>query len=96
VVTPYVVVGADWLDQRSRVRDIRYPPFPAQSFALNDTQRSWSLGAGPGVGVRYGFREDHYNTPRSYLDLTVQYRFAIGGGDTQRAKGLFATAILYY
>ncbi|QGM03939.1 NfrA family protein [Stenotrophomonas maltophilia] len=96
VVTPYVVVGADWLDQRSRVRDIRYPPFPAQSFALNDTQRSWSLGAGPGVGVRYWFREDHYNTPRSYLDLTVQYRFAIGGGDTQRAKGLFATAILYY
>lgn len=96
VVTPYVVVGADWLDQRSRVRDIRYPLFPAQSFALNDTQRSWSLGAGPGVGVRYWFREDHYNTPRSYLDLTVQYRFAIGGGDTQRAKGLFATAILYY
>lgn len=96
VVTPYVVVGADWLDQRSRVRDIRYPLFPAQSFALNDTQRSWSLGAGPGVGVRYWFREDHYNTPRSYLDLTVQYRIAIGGGDTQRAKGLFATAILYY
>jgi len=26
----------------------------------------------------------------------VQYRFAIGGGDTQRAKGLFATAILSY
>lgn len=96
VVTPYVVVGADWLDQRSRVRDIRYSPFPAQSFALNDTQRSWSLGAGPGVGVRYWFREDHYNAPRSYLDLTVQYRIAIGGGDTQRAKGLFATAILYY
>lgn len=46
--------------------------------------------------MRYWFREDHYNTPRSYLDLTVQYRFAIGGGDTQRAKGLFATAILYY
>ncbi|SNT82191.1 NfrA family protein [Stenotrophomonas sp. CC120222-04] len=96
VVTPYVVVGADWLDQRSRVRDIRYRPFPAQSFALNDTQSSWSLGAGPGVGVRYWFREDHYNAPRSYLDLTVQYRIAIGGGDTQRAKGLFATAILYY
>ncbi|WP_459040959.1 NfrA family protein [Stenotrophomonas sp. PSU-St19] len=96
VVTPYVVVGADWLDQRSRVRDIRYSPFPAQSFALNDTQSSWSLGAGPGVGVRYWFREDHYNAPRSYLDLTVQYRIAIGGGDTQRAKGLFATAILYY
>jgi len=26
----------------------------------------------------------------------VSYRFAIGGGDTQRAKGLFATATLYY
>ncbi|MGF6419247.1 tetratricopeptide (TPR) repeat protein [Stenotrophomonas sp. AN71] len=96
VVTPYVVVGADWLDQRSRVSGIDYPLIGSQSFLLSDTARSWSLGTGPGVGVRYWFREDHYNAARSYLDLTVQYRFALGGGDRQRAQGLFATAILYY
>lgn len=96
VVNPYLVVGVDWVDQRSRVRGIDYPLIGVQSFALSDTARSWSLGAGPGVGVRYWFREDHYNAARSYLDLGVQYRFAIGGGDTQRAKGLFATATLYY
>jgi len=96
VVTPSVVVGVDWLDQRSRVRGIEYPNIGAQSFLLSDTNRGWSLGAGPGVGVRYWFREDHYNATRSYLDLAVQYRFAFGGGDTQRAKGLFATATLYY
>lgn len=96
VLTPYLVVGADWLDQRSRVSGIEYPAIGAQSFALSDTDRSWSLGAGPGVGVRYWFREDHYNAARSYLDFAVQYRFALGGGDTQRAKGLFATATLYY
>ncbi|MGG6343508.1 NfrA family protein [Stenotrophomonas indicatrix] len=96
LLTPYLVVGADWQDQRSRVRGIDYPGIGPQSFALSDTQRSWSLGAGPGVGLRYWFREDHYNAARSYLDLSVSYRFAIGGGDTQRAKGLFATATLYY
>lgn len=96
LVTPYLVLGADWQDQRSRVRGIDYPGIGPQSFNLSDTQRSWSLGAGPGVGVRYWFREDHYNAARSYLDLSVSYRFAIGGGDTQRAKGLFATATLYY
>lgn len=96
LLTPYLVVGADWQDQRSRVRGIDYPGIGPQSFNLSDTQRSWSLGAGPGVGVRYWFREDHYNAARSYLDLSVSYRFAIGGGDTQRAKGLFATATLYY
>lgn len=96
LLTPYLVVGADWQDQRSRVRGIEYPGIGPQSFALSDTQRSWSLGAGPGVGLRYWFREDHYNAARSYLDMSVSYRFAIGGGDTQRAKGLFATATLYY
>jgi hypothetical protein len=96
VLSPYLVIGADWIDQRSRVRGIAYPLIGAQSFDLSDTDRSWSLGAGPGVGVRYWFREDHYNAARSYLDLAVQYRFALGGGDTQRAKGLFATATLYY
>ncbi|MDR6673421.1 hypothetical protein [Xanthomonas sp. 1678] len=96
VLTPSVVVGADWLDQRTRVSGIAYPLIGKQAFALSDTDRSWSLGAGPGLGVRYWFREDRYNAARSSLDLSVQYRFAIGGGDTQRAKGLFATATFYY
>ncbi|MCG8275725.1 hypothetical protein [Stenotrophomonas sp. NLF4-10] len=96
VLTTSLAVGADWIDQRSRVRGIEYPSMQRQSFALSDTRRSWSLGAGPGVGVRYWFREDHYNAARSYLDFNLQYRFALGGGDDQRAKGLFATATLYY
>lgn len=96
MLTPSLVVAADWSDQRSRVRSIRYPGMEPRSFDLSDTRRSWALGMGPGVGMRYWFREDHYNAARSYLDFNVQYRFAIGGGDDQRAKGLFATATLYY
>jgi tetratricopeptide (TPR) repeat protein len=96
VLTPSLVVAADWLDQRSRVSGIAYPLLGAQSFALSDSQRSWSLGAGPGLGARYWFREDRYNAARSYLDLSVQYRAALGGGDSQRAKGLFGSVTLYY
>jgi hypothetical protein len=47
------------------------------------------MAAGPGIALRYYFREDHYHTPRSYLDWTAQYRFAIGGGASDRAEGLF-------
>lgn len=95
-VNPYVLVAADWFDQRSKVRGVDYPGLDGLSFDLSDSNRSWSLGAGPGVNVRYWWREDRYNAARSYVDLGVQYRFALGGGDSQRAKGLFATATLYY
>ncbi|MNP71976.1 hypothetical protein D3C76_1684350 [compost metagenome] len=54
------------------------------------------MAAGPGIGLRYWFREDHYHTPRSYLDWTAQYRFAIGGGATERAEGLFMNLTLSY
>ncbi|WP_395027490.1 hypothetical protein [Comamonas odontotermitis] len=56
-------------------------------------QRS-SSGAGLGVGMRYWFREDAYNAPRSYLDLSVQYRARLAGDE--RGKGWFVRAALHY
>lgn len=97
VVFPYVVVGADWLWQKSRATGVSYPNDPGTiSYALSDNGRSWSLGVGPGINMRYWFREDHYNAPRSYFDWSVQYRTPLGGGATDRAKGLFMTMTLYY
>ncbi|MBI2771492.1 MAG: tetratricopeptide repeat protein [Burkholderiales bacterium] len=53
-----------------------------------------SVAAGPGVSLRYWFREDKYAAPRSYVDLSLQYRFRISGDE--RAKGLFVTSLISY
>lgn len=53
-----------------------------------------ALSAGPGVKLRYWFREDRYNAPASWLDLTLQYRFEIT--HTNRARGVVARATLWY
>lgn len=54
----------------------------------------FALGAGPGMTWRYWFNEDEYAAPRSYLDLTLQYRWKLAGDD--RAQGIFAGAFLSY
>ena len=52
------------------------------------------IGAGVGVSTRYVFRENKYDAPRSYVDLSVQYRFRLAGDD--RARGVFFNAIYSY
>lgn len=44
-----------------------------------------AIGAGPGVSLRQWFREGRYTAPASWLDLTMQYRFAVNGA--KRAAG---------
>lgn len=53
-----------------------------------------ALGAGPGVSLRYWFREDRYRAPASWLELTSQYRFEFT--NTRRAQGLTLRATLWY
>jgi adsorption protein A len=53
-----------------------------------------SVGAGPGVSLRHWFREDKYAAPRSYVDVSLQYRFRVSGDE--RAKGLFLTSLISY
>ncbi len=106
IVYPYVVIGADWLWQKNKFSADNFAlsnapselaaMFNGLSGNLQNNGSTWSLGAGPGVNFRYWFREDHYNAPRSYLDWTTQYRFNIGGGEADRAKGLFMNVTLSY
>ncbi|WP_088139151.1 NfrA family protein [Achromobacter xylosoxidans] len=96
VLFPYAVVGADWLWQKSVAKLNDLPGYGSQSVVLSDHGTSWSLGVGPGFNVRYWFREDHYNAPRSYLDFGVQYRTSLGGGESDRAKGWFMNMTLSY
>lgn len=53
-----------------------------------------SVGAGPGLNLRYWFREDRYHAPRSYLDATLGYRARLAG--SSRAQGVFFTTTLSY
>jgi len=64
-----------------------------------DSHRAWSgekssSGAGPGIAMRYWYREGKYDAPRSYLDFSVQYRWRLSGDD--RGKGWFVRAALVY
>ncbi|MBC3365487.1 bacteriophage N4 adsorption protein A [Pseudomonas sp. SWRI154] len=51
-------------------------------------------GIGIGNNVRYWFREDTYNAPRSYVDFSLQYRARVFG--EERAKGVFARLTYSY
>lgn len=53
-----------------------------------------AVGAGVGTSLRYWFNEDKYNAPRSYWDMSLQYRGLISGD--QRAKGVFLRFTLAY
>ncbi len=94
VFFPYAVIGADWLWNKNRVTGFDIDG--SDSYRLLGDTTSWSMGAGPGFNLRYWFREGHYTAPMSYLDLTTQYRFNIGGGQADRAKGLFINLTLSY
>ena len=53
-----------------------------------------ALGVGAGVSLRHWFNEDRYNAPRSYSDISLQYRKRISGDD--RASGVFLRFTLAY
>lgn len=52
------------------------------------------IGAGIGVSTRYAFRDSPYDTLRSYVDLSLQYRLRVAGDD--RARGVFFDAVFSY
>ncbi|WP_254607794.1 bacteriophage N4 adsorption protein A [Burkholderia aenigmatica] len=57
-------------------------------------QQRLALGIGPGVGLRYWFRESVYRAPASWLDLNIQYRLHLT--DADRAKGLVIRTTLWF
>jgi hypothetical protein len=53
-----------------------------------------ALGVGPGIGLRYWFREGAYRAPASWFDLNIQYRLRLT--DADRAKGLVIRTTLWF
>jgi tetratricopeptide (TPR) repeat protein len=76
-------------------RTVLFPHgFIGAEYTSNDPVAKTSAGIGPGISLRQWFREDTYNAPRSYWDLTVQYRARLTGDD--RMKGLYINTLLNY
>ena len=92
LIFPHLVAAVDFQRQNYRAR---VPGF-AQEMAVLGNGSSWASGVGAGVSLRYAFREDHYNAPRSYMDWTIQYRTNVGGGQADRAKGWFMSLSVWY
>jgi hypothetical protein len=68
--------------------------FAGLEYTSNDPVTKTSAGAGPGISLRHWFREDVYTAPRSYWDVTAQYRFKVAGDD--RMKGFYLNGFLNY
>ncbi|VVP43608.1 hypothetical protein PS838_04983 [Pseudomonas fluorescens] len=68
----------------------------SETAADGSTDSSSGKAGGLGVGnnVRYWFREDIYNAPRSYVDFSLQYRVKVLGDE--RAEGVFARLTYSY
>ena len=60
-------------------------PAHAHADVVGDSGASTLNGIGIGNNVRYWFREDAYNAPRSYVDFSLQYRVKVLGDE--RAEG---------
>jgi tetratricopeptide (TPR) repeat protein len=76
-------------------RTVLFPHgFIGAEYTSNDPVARTAAGIGPGISVRQWFREDVYNAPRSYWDLTLQYRARLTGDD--RMKGLYINTLLSY
>lgn len=95
------VYGTTNLEVGRTYRMDRYSPkwtvFPYAVIGADydsSVDHSFPLGAGFGVSTRYWFRDSKYDAPRSYVDLSVQYRLKITGDD--RARGVFFGAIYSY
>ncbi|SAL59634.1 hypothetical protein AWB74_02912 [Caballeronia arvi] len=52
------------------------------------------VGIGAGVAARWWFRGGPYDAPRSFVDVSVQYRFRVAGDE--RARGVFFGAVFSY
>lgn len=81
VTFPHIVAAVDYDSQMD-------------SNTNGDTSSGNAGGLGVGNNVRYWFREDAYNAPRSYVDFSLQYRAKVFGED--RAKGVFARLTYSY
>jgi hypothetical protein len=92
--TGYIEAGRTWrLDTISPKLTV----FPYAVVGMDyDSSINHSIPVGMGVGIssRYWFRDGFYDSPKSYVDVSVQYRWRLTGDN--RAGGVFFGTVLSY
>ncbi|WP_084170398.1 NfrA family protein [Paraburkholderia ferrariae] len=92
--TGYIEAGRTWrLDTISPKLTV----FPYAVVGMDyDSSIDHSIPVGMGVGIssRYWFRDGFYDSPKSYVDVSVQYRWRLTGDN--RAGGVFFGTVLSY
>ncbi|WP_321855528.1 NfrA family protein [Paraburkholderia tropica] len=92
--TGYLEAGRTWRLDRISPKLTVFPYGVIGMDYDSSINHSVPVGMGVGVSTRYWFRDTFYDSPRSYVDVSVQYRWRLTGDD--RAGGVFFGAVLSY
>ncbi|HTH62963.1 MAG TPA: bacteriophage N4 adsorption protein A [Paraburkholderia sp.] len=92
--TGYVEAGRTYRVDRISPKLTVFPYGVVGADYDSSIDRSVPLGIGVGVSSRYWFRDSFYDSPRSYVDVSLQYRWRISGDS--RAGGVFFSTVLSY
>ncbi|WP_109477158.1 bacteriophage N4 adsorption protein A [Paraburkholderia sp. C35] len=71
-----------------------FPHLVAGADYDSSIDHSVPVGVGAGVSARFWFRGGPYDAPRSFVDVSVQYRVRVAGDS--RARGVFFGAVYSY
>jgi len=80
----------DSIDPRLTV----FPHLVAGADYDSSIDHSVPVGVGAGIATRFWFRGGPYDAPRSFVDVSVQYRVRVAGDS--RARGVFFGAVYSY
>ncbi|WP_322015248.1 bacteriophage N4 adsorption protein A [Paraburkholderia sp. J12] len=92
--TTWIEAGRTYRMDRISPRWTVFPYLVAGADYDSSIDHSIPVGAGVGISTRYWFRDSKYDAPRSYVDVSVQYRWRLAGDE--RARGVFFGTVFSY
>ncbi|WP_052420855.1 bacteriophage N4 adsorption protein A [Paraburkholderia ferrariae] len=92
--TTWIEAGRTYRMDRISPRWTVFPYLVAGADYDSSIDHSIPTGAGVGISTRYWFRDSKYDAPRSYVDVSVQYRWRLAGDS--RARGVFFGTVFSY
>ena len=86
--------GRSFLLDQANSKMVLFPHLTLNGDYNSLNAKKTAVGMGPGLNFRYWFNDDFYTAPRSFVELSLQYRFRLQGDD--RAQGVFMNTSMSY